>query len=71
LKYLEKLFISKKCFLYVFGNPYALQVIPNLSSTAGIVQVYQDFKEFQEMAAHQLLENMECKGALPVHITTI
>ncbi|MGO4904090.1 glycoside hydrolase family 3 protein [Flavobacterium sp. W20_MBD1_R3] len=71
LKYLERLFVSKKCFLYVFGNPYALQVIPNLSATAGIVQVYQNFKEFQETAAHQLLENMKCKGALPVHITTI
>jgi beta-glucosidase-like glycosyl hydrolase len=71
LMYLEKLFVSKKCFLYVFGNPYALQVIPNLNSTAGIVQVYQDFKEFQKTAAHQLLQNKECKGALPVHITTI
>ncbi|RTY80028.1 glycoside hydrolase family 3 protein [Flavobacterium sp. LS1P28] len=71
LQYLEKLFISKKCFLYVFGNPYALQIIPNLSATAGIVQVYQDFSEFQETAAHQLLENMECKGALPVQISTI
>lgn len=68
LSFLERLFISKKCILYVFGNPYVLQVIPNLESASGIIQVYQDFDQFQETAAHQLLENRECKGALPVII---
>jgi hypothetical protein len=52
----------------VFGNPYALQVIPNLDKTEGIIQMYQDFAEFQESAAYQLLENLECKGTLPVKI---
>jgi beta-N-acetylhexosaminidase len=71
LAFLERLFISKKCVLYLFGNPYALQVIPNLESTLGIVQIYQDFAEFQETAAHQLLENSKCKGTLPVIIKGI
>jgi beta-N-acetylhexosaminidase len=71
LRVLKKLFDTKKCILYVFGNPYALQVIPNLASTSGIVQVYQDFPEFQESAALQLLDNLECKGALPVLIKEI
>ncbi len=71
LKFLGDLFSNKKCILYVFGNPYALQVIPNLESTLGIVQVYQDFPEFQESAAHQLIENSECKGSLPVKIRGI
>ena len=71
LSFLERLFISKKCILYVFGNPYALQVIPNLKSALGIVQIYQDFPEFQDSAAHQLLENTECKGTLPVNISGI
>ena len=71
LNFLEKLFISKKCVLYVFGNPYALQVIPSLSKAIGIVQVYQDFPEFQESAAQQLLGNLECKGTLPVFISDI
>jgi hypothetical protein len=55
----------------VFGNPYALQVIPNLEATLGIIQVYQDFSEFQVGAAHQLLENTQCKGALPVIVRGI
>jgi hypothetical protein len=57
--------------LYVFGNPYALQIIPNLKLANGIVQVYQDFIEFQENAVIQLLSNSLCKGTLPVHIKGI
>ena len=68
LAFLGRLFTTKKCVLYVFGNPYALQVIPNLEATLGIVQIYQDFPEFQKSAATQLLENKECKGTLPVEI---
>lgn len=71
LAFLGELFSSKKCVLYVFGNPYALQVIPNLKSTIGIVQVYQDFREFQESAARQLLRNSRCRGSLPVFINGI
>ncbi|WP_281298833.1 glycoside hydrolase family 3 protein [Flavobacterium limnophilum] len=68
LAFLGKLFTAKKCVLYVFGNPYALQVIPNLESALGIIEVYQDFPEFQESAAQQLIENTKCKGSLPVAV---
>jgi len=68
LNFLAELFSTKKCVLYVFGNPYALQVIPNLKSTLGIIHVYQDFREFQESAARQLLRNSRCRGSLPVVI---
>jgi hypothetical protein len=71
LSFLERLYTTKKCVLYVFGNPYVLQVIPNLEATLGIIQVYQDFAEFQDNAAHQLLENTQCKGSLPVIIRGI
>ena len=71
LAFLGELFSSKKCVLYLFGNPYALQVIPNLKSTIGIIQVYQDFREFQESAARQLLRNSRCRGSLPVTINGI
>jgi beta-N-acetylhexosaminidase len=66
LKFLGNLFPTKKCVLYVFGNPYALQVIPNLEYALGIIEMYQDFPEFQKAAAEQLLENTKCKGTLPV-----
>ncbi|MDO8316508.1 MAG: glycoside hydrolase family 3 protein, partial [Flavobacterium sp.] len=68
LKFLSNLFTTKKCVLYVFGNPYALQIIPNLKHASGIIQMYQDFTEFQETAAEQLLENTKCKGTLPVEV---
>jgi len=69
LEFLGELFKTKKCILYVFGNPYALQVIPNLEFTIGIVEMYQDFKEFQESAAEQLLGDKKANGTLPVSIT--
>jgi beta-glucosidase-like glycosyl hydrolase len=68
LEFLGDLFSKKKCVLYVFGNPYVLQVIPNLNSALGIMQVYQDFREFQESAARQLLRNSRCRGTLPVKV---
>lgn len=71
LAFLSELFETKKCVLYVFGNPYALQVIPNLEKTIGIVEMYQDFNEFQISAAEQLLEDKKGKGILPVSITGV
>ena len=69
LQLLKRLFTSKTCVLYVFGNPYALTLIPDLPSVSGLVQVYQTFEEFQKAAAHQLLKNSYCQGTLPVSIS--
>jgi hypothetical protein len=71
LQLLGQLLTSKKCILYVFGNPYALQLIPNLDSAAGIIEMYQDFNEFQESAAEQLQKNTSCEGKLPVVINNL
>ena len=71
LQFLGNLFTTKKCILYVFGNPYVLQIIPNINKISGIVQVYQDFPEFQEAAAEQLLENIKCEGTLPVVVNNL
>jgi hypothetical protein len=71
LQLLGQLLTSKKCILYVFGNPYALQLIPNLESAAGIIEMYQDFNEFQESAAEQLQKNTSCEGKLPVVINNL
>ncbi|MCG9793560.1 glycoside hydrolase family 3 protein [Flavobacterium algicola] len=68
---IAELFESKKCILYLFGNPYALQVIPNLKAASGIVQVYQDFDEFQETAANLLITNTPTLGRLPVTINNL
>jgi hypothetical protein len=71
LKLLKNLFTTKKCVLYLFGNPYVLPLLPGIKSLTGLVQVYQDFEEFQETAALQLLNNFPCQGTLPVNISTI
>jgi hypothetical protein len=71
LAFLKKMLDRKKCVLYVFGNPYALQVIPNLKLATGIIQVYQDFDEFQLVAANQLISNSNCEGTLPVSISNL
>ncbi len=68
LSFLGKLLETKKGILYVFGNPYALPIIPNIKKSFGLVEAYQDFEEFQITAGTQLLNNLELHGALPVDI---
>jgi beta-N-acetylhexosaminidase len=65
---LSRLLQTKKCIVYVFGNPYVLPLIPNLKKASGLIQVYQDFEEFQKVAGIQFLENFPCHGILPVNI---
>jgi len=67
LDLLSELLQTKKCIVYVFGNPYVLPIIPNLSKASGLIQVYQDFEEFQKVAGIQFLENNNCNGSLPVN----
>ncbi|NGY37205.1 glycoside hydrolase family 3 protein [Flavobacterium sp. XN-5] len=71
LELLKNVFTTKKCVLYLFGNPYVLPLLPNIQSLTGLVQIYQDFEEFQETAALQLLNNIPCQGTLPVNIRNI
>ncbi len=71
LQYIGELVASKNCVLYVFGNPYALQVLPNMALAKEIVMVYQDFEVFQEVAAAQLIQKLDCKGQLPVSIKNL
>ena len=56
---------------FVFGNPYALQVIPQLALAKEIVLAYQDFEVFQEVAAQQFIQNLACNGQLPVAINNL
>ncbi|TDO70410.1 beta-glucosidase-like glycosyl hydrolase [Flavobacterium chryseum] len=65
---LSNLLKTKKCILYVFGNPYVLPLIPNLRKASGLIQAYQDFDEFQKITGIQFLENSKCHGTLPVNI---
>ncbi|MEO8238348.1 MAG: glycoside hydrolase family 3 N-terminal domain-containing protein [Flavobacterium sp.] len=68
LDLLSDLLQTKNCILYVFGNPYVLPLISNLKKASGLIQVYQDFEEFQKIAGIQFLENNDYHGNLPVNI---
>ncbi len=68
LALLSHLLQTKKCVIYVFGNPYVLPLIPDLSKASGLIEAYQDFEEFQKIAGIQFLENKKYSGNLPVNI---
>jgi beta-N-acetylhexosaminidase len=65
---LSKLLQTKKCIIYIFGNPYVLPLIPNLKNASKLIQVYQEFEEFQKTAGLQILENFSLNGSLPINI---
>ncbi|MEL6483817.1 MAG: glycoside hydrolase family 3 protein, partial [Bacteroidota bacterium] len=55
---------SKKCTLYLFGNPYVLNLFPE-SPQAKIVVVYQDFTSFQSGAVAHFNGAFKAEGKLP------
>ena len=66
---INKLLRTKNVVLYLFGNPYVLNHIHFEKATA-VVAAYQNFKEFQEVAAEHFLGKFKAKGTLPVSIKT-
>ncbi|MBE8723486.1 glycoside hydrolase family 3 protein [Flavobacterium hungaricum] len=65
---LSNLLQTKKCIVYVFGNPYVMPLIPNLKNAVELLQAYQDFDEFQKTAAEKILAKISHNGILPVNI---
>ena len=65
IHFINELIISKKVVLYHYGNPYALQLF-DFKNTLAIVVVYQDFKEFQEVATQHFLGHLEARGKLSI-----
>ncbi len=67
LLFINELIHKKNVVLYLFGNPYVLNLI-DFEKTKAVVIAYQDFEVFQETAAEHFLGNLEAKGNLPVEI---
>jgi len=67
IQFINELLNTKNVVLYLFGNPYVLNLI-NFEKAEGVVIVYQNFKVFQEIAAQHFLGNVQAKGKLPVAI---
>ncbi|OOV27550.1 glycoside hydrolase [Flavobacterium sp. LM5] len=66
INWLSEVVLTKKVVLHLFGNPYALQVLPNSTAASVVVIAYQDLPEFQEIAAQKIVLNQEYEGTLPV-----
>ncbi len=65
LDFINQMIATKKVVLYHFGNPLALRTIHTKETLATVV-VYQDFKEFQDVATEHFLGKVEAVGKLPV-----
>tara|TARA_R110002012_G_scaffold83323_2_gene209721 strand:+ start:15022 stop:16608 length:1587 start_codon:yes stop_codon:yes gene_type:complete len=69
LSLIHKLVGKKNTLIYLFGNPYVLDVL-KLKSISNVVLVYQDFPEFQEVAFDHFSVTIEAKGELPIQLKT-
>lgn len=60
---------EKNILIYLFGNPYVLDIL-KLKPSTNVVLVYQDFLEFQEVAFEHFSGKIEAKGNLPIKLKT-
>ncbi len=67
IDFINELIQTKNVVLYLFGNPYVLNLFKSDEALA-IVIAYQTFAEFQDVATDHFLGKIEAKGMLPVTI---
>ena len=67
LERINKLLQEKNVVLFNFGNPLFLNEI-DYKKAKQVYLVYQDFPQFQEHAAKQLLQQLPLYGSLPVNL---
>ena len=67
LEWIHQLVSNHRAILYLFGNPYVLNII-NTELFEAIWVVYQDFPEFEANAARHFLGEVSAPGRLPVSI---
>lgn len=66
---IHRLIAEKNSLIYLFGNPYVLDIL-KLRPSSNVVLVYQDFPEFQEVAVEHFMGKIEAKGKLPIQLKT-
>lgn len=64
---INELLETKKVVLYLFGNPYLLRHL-HIEHAIAVVVAYQNFTEFQDVAAAHFTGNLIAKGKLPVRL---
>ena len=65
LEAIHQLIVAKNVWLYHFGNPYALKLVP-YDAAAGAVLAYQNLDSFQDVAAQHFKGEIDAPGVLPV-----
>jgi beta-glucosidase-like glycosyl hydrolase len=67
LAFIQQLIAEKNVLIYLFGNPYVLDIL-KLTSGSNVVEVYQDFVEFQEEAFLHFKGASIAQGRLPIKL---
>ena len=67
LSLIDRLSEDKDVILYLFGNPYFLNLL-SLEDYSSVWAVYQDFREFEQNAAKHFLGEVDALGKLPITI---
>ena len=62
---IKKLLYTKETIMYLFGNPFVLNLIPWQKAKA-VVIAYQDFSIFQQHALKHFHVMVEAKGIIPI-----
>ncbi|WP_318311297.1 glycoside hydrolase family 3 protein [Flagellimonas crocea] len=70
LSAIQKLVKEKNTLIYLFGNPYVLDIL-ELRPSSNVVLVYQDFPEFQKVAFQHFIQEIEAKGSLSIQLKTV
>ncbi len=66
---IHKLIEEKNTLIYLFGNPYVLDIL-KMKPSCNVVLVYQDFSEFQEVAFEHFSGKIKANGNLPIQLKT-
>lgn len=70
LEFLNRMIKTKNVVLYLFGNPYVLNLF-QLKKAKAVVIAYQGFDVFQQNAAQHFLGNVIAEGRLPITLNEI
>ncbi|TAI49290.1 glycoside hydrolase family 3 protein [Flagellimonas allohymeniacidonis] len=70
LENIQKLISKNEVTVYLFGNPYVLDVLEGIDA-ADVIVFYQDFPDFQEVALQHFLGKIPALGELPVQLKTL
>ncbi|MGB5204510.1 glycoside hydrolase family 3 protein [Eudoraea sp.] len=70
LRFLKEIIETKNVILYLFGNPYVLNLL-QIEKTAAVVLAYQNFEVFQQNAAQHFLGKVIANGSLPITLDEI